>query len=74
MITMINGAILVETVFGIPGLGYLTVNSIIEVDYPVILAITLIGTFLVMASNLLVDLVYPILDPRAAKAEVEEVG
>ena len=74
MITMINGAILVETVFGIPGLGYLTVNSIIEVDYPVILATTLIGTFLVMASNLLVDLVYPILDPRAAKAEVEEVG
>jgi ABC-type dipeptide/oligopeptide/nickel transport system permease component len=72
MITMINGAILVETVFGIPGLGWLTVNSIIEVDYPVILAITLIGTFLVMASNLLVDVVYPILDPRAARAQAED--
>jgi ABC-type dipeptide/oligopeptide/nickel transport system permease component len=71
MITMINGAILVETVFGLPGLGRLTVSSIIDVDYPVILAITLIGTFLVMASNLLVDLVYPILDPRAAKAQSE---
>lgn len=72
MITMINGAILVETVFGLPGLGRLTVSSIIEVDYPVILAITLIGTFLVMASNLLVDLAYPILDPRAARVHSEE--
>jgi ABC-type dipeptide/oligopeptide/nickel transport system permease component len=67
MITIINGAILVETVFGVPGLGQLTVKSIMEVDYPVILAITLIGTFLVMASNLLVDILYPILDPRAAQ-------
>jgi len=72
MITMINGAILVETVFGLPGLGRLTVSSILDVDYPVILAITLIGTFLIMASNLLVDLVYPILDPRAALAQKEE--
>jgi peptide/nickel transport system permease protein len=72
MITMINGAILVETVFGMPGLGRLTVSSIIDVDYPVILAITLIGTFLVMASNLLVDLVNPILDPRAVRAQSEE--
>ena len=72
MITMINGAILVETVFGMPGLGRLTVSSIIDVDYPVILAITLIGTFLVMASNLLVDLVNPILDPRAVRAQSKE--
>jgi peptide/nickel transport system permease protein len=66
MITIINGAIFVELVFGLPGLGRLTVKSLIDSDFPVILAITLIGSFLVMMSNLLVDLVYPLLDPRAA--------
>ena len=68
MITMINGAILVETVFGLPGLGRLTVSSIMEMDYPVVLAITLIGAVLVMISNLFVDIIYPLLDPRAAQA------
>lgn len=66
MITIINGAIFVELVFGLPGLGRLTVSSLLNSDFPVILAITLIGSFLVMLSNLLVDLVYPLLDPRAA--------
>ncbi len=69
MITIINGAMLVETVFGLPGLGRLTVRSTIDVDYPVILAITLIGAFLVMISNLFVDIIYPVLDPRAAQAQ-----
>ncbi|MEO8244385.1 MAG: ABC transporter permease [bacterium] len=66
MITIVNGAIFVELVFGLPGLGRLTVQALTNSDYPVILAITLIGSFLVMASNLLVDLLYPLLDPRAA--------
>jgi ABC-type dipeptide/oligopeptide/nickel transport system permease component len=66
MITIINGAIFVELVFGLPGLGRLTVQSLLNSDFPVILAITLIGSFMVMISNLLVDLVYPLLDPRAA--------
>ncbi|MDP3195637.1 ABC transporter permease [Tabrizicola sp.] len=65
MITIVNGAIFVELVFGLPGLGRLTVQALINSDYPVILAVTLIGSFLVMASNLLVDLLYPLLDPRA---------
>jgi len=66
MITIVNGAIFVELVFGLPGLGRLTVQALINSDFPVILAVTLIGSFLVMASNLLVDLLYPLLDPRAA--------
>ncbi|UJW77441.1 ABC transporter permease [Rhizobium sp. SL42] len=65
MITIVNGAIFVELVFGLPGLGRLTVQALINSDYPVILAITLIGSFLVMISNLLVDVLYPMLDPRA---------
>ena len=66
MITIVNGAIFVELVFGLPGLGRLTVSALTDSDYPVILAITLIGSFLVMLSNLLVDVLYPLLDPRAS--------
>ena len=66
MITIVNGAIFVELVFGLPGLGRLTVQALTNSDYPVILAITLIGSFLVMFSNLIVDVLYPLLDPRAA--------
>ncbi|ASY59760.1 ABC transporter permease [Sinorhizobium sp. CCBAU 05631] len=69
MITIVNGAIFVELVFGLPGLGRLTVKALTNSDYPVILAITLIGSFLVMISNLLVDILYPFLDPRAVDAK-----
>jgi ABC-type dipeptide/oligopeptide/nickel transport system permease component len=65
MITLVNGAVFVELVFGLPGLGRLTIQSLQNSDYPVILAVTLIASVLVMASNLLVDVIYPLLDPRA---------
>jgi ABC-type dipeptide/oligopeptide/nickel transport system permease component len=65
LITFINGAIFVELVFGLPGLGRLTIQALMNSDYPVILAVTLIASLLVMLSNLLVDLAYPLLDPRA---------
>jgi ABC-type dipeptide/oligopeptide/nickel transport system permease component len=65
MITIVNGAIFVELVFGLPGLGRLTIQALMNSDYPVILAVTLIASLLVMLSNLLVDLAYPLLDPRA---------
>lgn len=66
MITLINGAVFVELVFGLPGLGRLTVQALMNSDYPIILAVTLIASVLVMVSNLIVDLAYPLLDPRAA--------
>lgn len=66
MITLVNGAVFVELVFGLPGLGRLAIQSLLNSDYPVILAVTLIASMLVMASNLLIDLIYPLLDPRAA--------
>ncbi|MEF2072024.1 ABC transporter permease [Consotaella aegiceratis] len=65
MITLVNGAVFVELVFGLPGLGRLTVQALMNSDYPIILAVALISAVLVMASNLLVDLIYPLLDPRA---------
>lgn len=66
LISIVNGAIFVELVFGLPGLGRLAITSMMSSDYPVILAVTLIGTLAVMVCNLLVDIAYPLLDPRAA--------
>lgn len=68
LIGIVNGAIIVEKIFGIPGLGRLTIDNTYGVDYPVIIAIALIGAFLVMAINLVVDITYPLLDPRAGQA------
>jgi ABC-type dipeptide/oligopeptide/nickel transport system permease component len=67
MITLVNGAVFVELVFGLPGLGRLAIQSLMNSDYPVILAVTLIASALVMVSNLVIDLAYPLLDPRAAE-------
>jgi peptide/nickel transport system permease protein len=69
---MIQGAILLEVVFGIPGLGRLVVNSVVDSDYPVVLAVVLLGSFLVTGANLFVDITYPILDPRARQAQVKD--
>lgn len=62
--TVVNGAIFVELIFNIPGLGNLTLQGLKTVDYPIIMGTVLAGAVLVMIINLLVDLVYPLLDPR----------
>ena len=72
VIATLNNSILIEKVFGLPGLGRLTETSIKSSDYPVILAIVLIFSIVVMTSNLLVDISYPILDPRAAAKRTED--
>jgi ABC-type dipeptide/oligopeptide/nickel transport system permease component len=64
LITLVNGAIFVELIFGIPGFGGLTLQALQQVDYPVIMATVLIGALIVMVGNFLVDLMYPLLDPR----------
>ena len=66
VIATLNNSILIEKVFGLPGLGRLTETAIKSSDYPVILAIVFIFSAVVMTSNLLVDISYPLLDPRAA--------
>lgn len=55
---------IVERFFGIPGVGNLFIESIFSRDYPVLNAIVLIGTTLFVLANLLVDLIYPLVDPR----------
>jgi peptide/nickel transport system permease protein len=61
---LISGAVVIENVFSIPGLGSLMVTSIIARDYPVIVALTLVFGVAVVFVNLLVDLSYAVLDPR----------
>lgn len=72
VIGTLNNSILIEKVFGLPGLGRLTETSITRSDYPVILAIVLVFSVVVMTSNLLVDISYPLLDPRAANKKKGE--
>ncbi len=59
-----GGAYLTEIVFGIPGLGQVSFNAIFANDYPVVVAVTIIGTLVVLLVNLLTDITYTYLDPR----------
>ncbi|MBM3172732.1 MAG: ABC transporter permease [Chloroflexi bacterium] len=59
-----GGAYLTEIVFGIPGLGQVSFNAIFANDYPIVVAVTLIGTLLVLMINLVTDITYTYLDPR----------
>ena len=61
---LVGGTVVVETVFAIPGMGQLLIQSITARDYPVVQAITLISAFLVIIVNLVVDISYSFLDPR----------
>ncbi|WP_152349069.1 ABC transporter permease [Brevibacterium sp. CFH 10365] len=62
--SLITGAVVTETVFNIPGIGQLVVDSIDRRDYPVIQGVVLLGAVLYVGLNLLIDLLYGILDPR----------
>jgi peptide/nickel transport system permease protein len=62
--TLLGGAVLTETVFGIPGLGRLTVGAILNRDYSVVQGAILVGVFVVVMVNLAVDLSYAFLNPR----------
>jgi len=55
---------IVERFFGIPGIGNLFIESIFSRDYPIINAVIIIGTTMFVIANLIVDLLYPCLDPR----------
>lgn len=61
---LIAGAILTETVFGIPGIGRLTVDAILGRDYPIVRAAVILSTVAYVIVNLLVDLLYRWIDPR----------
>jgi peptide/nickel transport system permease protein len=61
---ILSGTIVVETVFAIPGIGQLFINSVIRLDYQVMQAIVLLLAIAVVLGNLLTDLTYAYIDPR----------
>ena len=61
---LFGGAVITESVFGLPGMGNLLLDSTLNRDVVVVLAIVMIGTFLVLLFNTIADILYPILDPR----------
>ena len=61
---LIGGSVIVETIFAIPGMGQLMVQSVYERDYPVIMANLVIVASLTLVANLIADLSYSLIDPR----------
>jgi len=61
---LLAGAVMTETIFAWPGLGKYTFNSALALDIPAIMGITLLVAVVVLVINLLIDLSYPLLDPR----------
>jgi peptide/nickel transport system permease protein len=62
--TVLGGAIITENVFGLPGLGQLAVQSVVQQDQPVIIGTVILAAAFIVISSILVDLVYAVLDPR----------
>lgn len=61
---LLAGAVIVETVFAWPGLGQVTVQSILSRDFMVVQGVVLMGAFVTIALNLLADILYSAVDPR----------
>src|SRR5262245_6780711 len=61
---LLSGTFVVETLFNIPGLGRMAIQAIFARDYPVTMAIVLLFTFFYSGINLVVDLLYGVIDPR----------
>ena len=61
---LLSGSFITETIMGIPGIGRFVVESVFNRDYPVIMAVTMIGAAAFGLSTLLADLAYAFIDPR----------
>ena len=61
---LLSGAVLTETIFALPGLGRLTITSVLARDYPVVQGVVVVGAVIFVLANLVVDVLYAWLDPR----------
>ncbi|EPY12776.1 peptide/nickel transport system permease protein [Paenibacillus sp. cl6col] len=61
---LIAGAFITESVFSWPGMGALGISSVFQLDYPVIMGITMISSVMLVVGNLVADLLYGVVDPR----------
>ncbi len=64
---LMGGSAIVEIIFGLPGLGNTLLNAIFNRDYPVVQGATMLLAFIFISANLLVDLIYGVLDPRISQ-------
>ena len=67
---MLGGTFLVESIFDWPGLGQFSVLSILSNDFPAIMGVTLLYTTTYVSITFLIDLFYPLIDPRVKSADV----
>ncbi|TDQ45764.1 ABC transporter permease [Actinorugispora endophytica] len=65
---VLGGAVLTEQVYSLNGIGRYAVTAIVQSDLPVILGVTLFGALFIVVCNLIVDLLYPLVDPRVRAA------
>jgi peptide/nickel transport system permease protein len=61
---LLGGAILTETTFSLPGLGQFTLLAIQNQDFPEIMGVVLLAAFFIVIANMLVDILYAVIDPR----------
>ncbi len=71
---LVSGSVIIELVFSWPGLGRLYLTSVQARDYPVVLALTLLSALAVLLGQILVDLLYVIVDPRTRAGLVEDAA
>lgn len=61
---LLNGAVVVETIFGFPGVGKLMIDSILQRDFTVVMAAIMVTAIAIFLMNIVIDILYSILDPR----------
>jgi peptide/nickel transport system permease protein len=61
---LLSGTIVIETIFALPGIGRLFVDSVFRMDYQVVQSIVVLLAVLVVVANLLTDIAYAFVDPR----------
>ena len=61
---LVGGSVIMENIFNLPGIGRLLLNALQNRDYPVVSGVNLVFATMVVGVNLMIDLIYPYLDPR----------
>jgi peptide/nickel transport system permease protein len=69
--TMVGGALVAEIIFSYPGLGSTILSAVLGQDYPLISAVTLLITVMVLSANFIIEILYGIIDPRIKAAQAD---
>lgn len=64
--TLLGGAVLTETTFSLPGLGKMAYDAITQQDLPVIMGVTIVASLFIVIANVIVDVLYAVIDPRVS--------